>query len=72
MVDLNQVVIEGDTGLYARLAELPEHRKPKGIRHKRAVILLVSAAATLAGNHNPTEIAEWAADLPEELRLRLR
>ncbi|MHB8295260.1 MAG: ISAs1 family transposase [Acidimicrobiales bacterium] len=29
------------------------------------------AAAMLAGNHNPTEIAEWVADLPEELRLRL-
>jgi predicted transposase YbfD/YdcC len=71
MVDLDQVVIEGERGLYARLAELPDHRKPKGVRHKLAAILLVCAAAMLAGNHNPTEIAEWAADLPEELRLRL-
>lgn len=71
MVDLNQVVIEGETGLFARLSELPDHRKPKGIRHKLASVLLVCAVAMLAGNHNPTEIAEWAADLDEELRLRL-
>jgi predicted transposase YbfD/YdcC len=71
MVDLNQVVIDGEAGLFARLCELPDHRKPKGIRHKLASILLVCAAAMLAGNHNPTEIAEWAADLPDELRRRL-
>jgi hypothetical protein len=59
MVDLNQVVIEGERGLYARLTELPDHRKPKGVRHKLAAILLVCAAAVLAGNHNPTEKPTW-------------
>jgi len=71
MVELNRVVIEAERGLYARLAELPDHRKPKVARQELAAILLVCAVAMLAGNHNPTEIAEWAADLPEELRLRL-
>jgi predicted transposase YbfD/YdcC/GNAT superfamily N-acetyltransferase len=71
MLDLNQVVIDGESGLFARLSELPDHRKPKGVRHKLASILLVCAVAMLAGNHNPTEIAEWAADLDEDLRLRL-
>ena len=71
MVDLDQVVIDGDVGLYAKLSVLPDHRKPKGVRHKLTSVLLVCAAAMLAGAHNPTEIAEWAADLPDDLRLRL-
>ncbi len=71
MVDLNQVVIEGDHGLYARLAAISDHRKPKGIRHQLASILLVCAVAMLAGTDHVTGIAEWAAELPEELLLRL-
>ncbi|MGH9044432.1 MAG: ISAs1 family transposase [Acidimicrobiales bacterium] len=71
VVDLNQVVIEGDDGLYQRLCELPDHRKPKGVRHELGAILLVCAAAMLCGNHNPTEIAEWAGDLGHELKARL-
>jgi predicted transposase YbfD/YdcC len=71
MIDLNQIVIDGEAGLFARLCELPDHRKAKGIRHKLASVLLVCVVAMLAGNHNPTEIAEWAADLPDELSLRL-
>lgn len=72
MVDLNQVVIEGRDGLYERLCSLPDHRKPKGVRHELGAILLVCVAAMLCGNHNPTEIAEWAADLPDDLKERLR
>ena len=71
VVDLNQVVIDGDGGLLAKLAALPDHRKPRGVRHQLASILLVCAAGMLAGARNPTEIAEWAAELPDELRLRL-
>lgn len=71
MVDLNSVVIDGEGGLYARLAELPDHRKPKGVRHKLAAILVVCAAAVLCGARGPTEIAEWAADLDDEARARL-
>ncbi|MGH9653107.1 MAG: ISAs1 family transposase [Bryobacteraceae bacterium] len=71
MVDLNQVVIEGDAGLYARLCALVDHRKPKGIRHSLASMLLVCVVAILAGAVGPTQIAEWAADLPDELRVRL-
>ncbi len=71
VVDLNQVVIEGRDGLYERLCGLPDHRKPKGVRHELGAILLVCVAAMCCGNHNPTEIAEWAADLPHTLRGRL-
>ena len=72
VVDLNQVVIEGSDGLYERLCSLPDHRKPKGVRHELGAILLVCVAAMLCGNHNPTEIAEWAADLPDDLKERLK
>ena len=71
MVDLNQVVIEGEHGLYAKLGAIVDHRKPKGIRHQLASILLVCAVAMLAGTEHVTGIAEWAAELPEELLLRL-
>jgi hypothetical protein len=72
MTDLNQVVIDGEKGLLAKLCALPDHRKPRGVCHELAAILLVCVAAMLAGAHDPTEIAEWAADLSDEARLRLR
>ena len=71
MVDLNAVVIDGEGGLYTKLCALPDHRKPKGVRHKLAAILLVCAAAVLCDAKGPTEIAEWAADLDQEARERL-
>ena len=71
VVDLNQVVIDGDGGLYERLCEVADHRKARGIRHELASVLLVCAAAMLSGCHNPTEIAEWAKNLDEELLGRL-
>jgi len=71
MIDLNTVVIEGDHGLYARLCELKDHRKKKGIRHKLAAILLVCAAAVLCGAKGAREIAEWARDLDDDQRERL-
>ena len=71
VVDLNAVVIEGEGGLYERLGEIADHRKPRGIRHQLAAVLLVCAAAMLSGAHNPTEIAEWARSLDEDLLVRL-
>ena len=71
MVDLNRVVIDGADGLYARLGAIADHRKPKGIRHQLAAILLVCVVAMLAGAQNPTQIAEFAAELTEEMGLRL-
>jgi len=72
VADLNRVVIDGPDGLYARLAAVGDHRKPKGVRHSLASILVVCVVAMLAGATGPTGIAEWAADLPDELRARLR
>ena len=71
VVDLNAVVIEGQGGLYERLSEITDHRKSRGIRHQLAAVLLVCAAAMLSGCHNPTEIAEWARSLDDDLLIRL-
>ena len=71
MVDLNRLVIDGDLGLIARLQALPDHRKPRGIRHPLSSILAVCVAAMLSGCHNATEIAEWAADLSQDALARL-
>ncbi len=71
VTDLNTVVIEGEGGLYTRLCHLSDHRKPKGVRHKLAVVLLVCAAAQLCGATGPREIYEWARDLTDEARARL-
>jgi len=71
MVEVNQVVIEAETGLDAKLCAIADHRTPKGIRHELASILLVCAVAMLAGTGHVSGIAEWAGDLPEELLLRL-
>ena len=71
VIDLNTVVIEGEGGLYARLCLLPDYRKPKGVRHKLAAVLLVCAAAQLCGATGPREIYEWARDLDDGARARL-
>jgi predicted transposase YbfD/YdcC/GNAT superfamily N-acetyltransferase len=71
VVDLNTVVIDGEGGLYTRLAALADHRKPKGVRHELSAVLLVCAAAILCGSRGPAEIAEWAQDLDDEARARL-
>ena len=71
VADLNTVVIDGEGGLYTRLSTLPDHRKPKGVRHELAAVLLVCAAAILCGSRGPAEIAEWAQDLDDDARVRL-
>jgi predicted transposase YbfD/YdcC/GNAT superfamily N-acetyltransferase len=71
VADLNTVVIDGEGGLYTRLSALPDHRKPKGVRHKLAAVLLVCAAAILCDCKGPAEIAEWAGDLDDDARVRL-
>jgi len=58
MVEVNQVVIEAETGPYLKLCAIADHRTPKGIRHELASILLVCAVAMLAGTGHVTGIAE--------------
>lgn len=68
MADLSTVVIDGEAGSTEGSPRSQTNRKPKGVRHQLAAILLVCAAAVLCGAKGPTEIAEWAQDLDREAR----
>jgi predicted transposase YbfD/YdcC len=50
--------------LLAYLAAIHDPRRDCGRRHPLAAILVIAAAAVLAGARSVTAIAEWAADTP--------
>jgi hypothetical protein len=49
------------------LAQVPDPRDPRGVRHTLTSLLLVAVAAVLAGARAFTEIGEWAADAPAQV-----
>lgn len=72
IIDCNLLDFESDTGLLARLEQLPEHRSARGIRHKVSSIVAVAIVATMSGAKSYRGIGEAAADLPQEVLERLR
>ncbi|MGW1507214.1 transposase family protein [Streptomyces mirabilis] len=50
-----------------RLAEKPDPRDPRGIRHALAVVLALAACAVLAGATSLLAVGEWIADAPEHV-----
>lgn len=65
------VPIELPRELLAALATVPDPRAARGVRHRALPILAVGVCAVLAGARSFVAIAEWAADLPPGIRLRL-
>ena len=61
----------GEGGLFEILRSIPEHRKPRGLRHKMHGVLGLAICATLAGARSLTAISEWAAEQSQELLLRI-
>jgi predicted transposase YbfD/YdcC len=57
--------------LLTALARIPDPRSPRGIRHRLTSILATVVVATLCGAQNFREVADVAADLPEDLLMRL-
>jgi predicted transposase YbfD/YdcC len=56
-----------DPGLVlAVLAELPDPRKKRGVRHRFAHLLVIMVCAVIAGQKTLVEVAEWAADTARE------
>jgi predicted transposase YbfD/YdcC len=53
--------------LYAKLRELSDRRKPKGLRYRLETILVVMLLAKICGEDNPSGIAEWAKHRTELL-----
>jgi hypothetical protein len=58
-------------GLLERLAEVPDPRDPRGVRHALAAVLAITACAVLAGATSLLAVGEWIADAPEKLFDRL-
>jgi predicted transposase YbfD/YdcC len=57
--------------LLAYLATVTDPRARAGRRHPLVAILVLAAAAVLAGARSITAIAEWAADAPQPVRAAL-
>jgi hypothetical protein len=49
------------------LGSVVDPRKRRGVRHPLAVVLTVVVCAVVAGARSFVAVAEWAADLPDEL-----
>jgi predicted transposase YbfD/YdcC len=49
-------------GLLSVLAQVPDPRQPRGVRHRLPVVLASAVCAVMAGARSYVAIAEWAAD----------
>ncbi|MFH8387791.1 ISAs1 family transposase [Kitasatospora sp. NPDC018058] len=58
-------------GLLARLSAIPDPRRRRGRSHPLTFLLELAACAILAGAKSLTAVAEWAADAPPHLLIRL-
>ncbi|WP_230415490.1 transposase family protein [Micromonospora tarapacensis] len=57
-------VHEAAAGLPAALADLPDPRARRGVRHRLTVVVTAAVCAVVAGYRSYTAIAEWIADVP--------
>lgn len=64
-------VPETAAGLSAALAELPDPRARRGVRHGLVVVVTAAVCAVAAGYRSYTAIAEWVADVPDSTALAL-
>src|SRR5208282_4719090 len=64
--DLNALHVGGEHGLLAYLDKVPDHRGPKGIRHRLGPVLTVIAAARLCGADSVYAAGQFAASMPQE------
>ncbi len=66
-----EVVPEEIPGLLERLAEVPDPRDPRGVRHALAGVLTLTACAVLTGATSLLAVGEWIADAPAQVLERL-
>ncbi|MFY1634833.1 transposase family protein [Solwaraspora sp. WMMB335] len=58
-------------GLPAALADLPDPRARRGVRHRLTVVVTAAVCAVVAGYRSYAAIAEWVTDVPAETALAL-
>ena len=64
--DFNRLRVSGERGLLEHLARVTDHRKPKGVRHDLAAILVVVVVARLCGADSVYAAARFAQSMPQE------
>lgn len=63
---------EAESALVARLSQVPDLRRRRGLRHRLVLILALTACATLVvGSDSVTAIWQWAARAPQDKLARL-
>jgi hypothetical protein len=62
---------EVSADLPAALAEVPDPRARRGIRHRLTVVVTTAVCAVVAGYRSYTTIAEWITDLPADTAMLL-
>lgn len=67
----DRIPLTAEDGLFALLRQIHDPRKARGLRHRLPGMLAMVVGATLAGMQGPSAIAQWAAELPVELRVKL-
>jgi predicted transposase YbfD/YdcC len=61
-----------ESALVARLSQVPDLRRRRGLRHRLVVVLALTACATLVvGSDSVTAIWQWASRAPQEKLARL-
>lgn len=58
-------------GLRTVLVGVVDPRKRRGVRHGLVVVLTAAVCAVAAGARSFVAVAEWVADLPEEVAVAL-
>jgi len=70
--ELNPDPAGAESVLVARLSQVPDLRRRKGLRHRLVLILVLSACATLVtGSDSMAAIWQWAARAPQDKLARL-
>jgi predicted transposase YbfD/YdcC len=62
---------ESVAGLPAALADLPDPRARRGVRHRLTVVVTAAVCAVVAGYRSYAAIGEWVADLPDDIAITL-
>lgn len=70
-LDVTNLPLEGEGGLFSVLSTVSDKRKRRGIRHSLQSILAVATCAVLAGQRSFLAIEEWARDQSKEILKRL-
>jgi hypothetical protein len=70
-VRLQAMVVVKVPPLMEILAEIPDTRQGKGLRHRLAGMLSLASVATLCGYENPNANAEWGRNYGKEYEVEM-